>query len=241
MLKTILIYILSEVDYLILKFSIYELFRNLSSLADWLSAIGTVSAVMVALYQIRNDKRQDLSDNRPEIMLNIKKHGIYSWYNRKNNGLSRNTFILGNFGKASNLSIHLTVSKDKEKIKDWLQHNKLYKIRSSVKKLPEFSNYKVEFQDFLFGTEKAELWFPREYKRFFVTVVCNIQTQRFLDSDLSTLNNNFPVFTYKIQYDYRGKRVESFIKVKPKFKFYNDSDQKRKMIKLTFYIYNHIQ
>ena len=57
---------------MILKFSIYELFRNLSSLADWLSAIGTVSAVIVALYQIRNDKRQDLIDNRPEIMLNIK-------------------------------------------------------------------------------------------------------------------------------------------------------------------------
>lgn len=225
---------------MILKFSIYELFRNLSSLADWLSAIGTVSAVIVALYQIRNDKRQDLIDNRPEIMLNIKKHSIYSWYNRKNNDLSRNTFILGNFGKevASNLSIHLTVSKNKEEIQDWLQHNK---IKSSIKELPEFSNYKVEFQDFLFGTEKAELWFPREYKRFFVTVVRNIQAQRFWDSDLSTLNNNFPVFTYKIQYDYRGKRVESFIKVKPKFKFYTDSYQKRKMIKLTFYIYNHIQ
>lgn len=146
------------------------LVANQASMANWFTSVGTIGAVIVALWQTKRSEKQ----KKPEIMMNMTHHGVYWWYFNKNkSGEKWNIFNISNYGKtpARKLSVELTVNKTLEEIRDWLEENKLtsdpklvnrLNNLDEIKKLNEVNNlnktihiqdktkYKVEIQDYLF-------------------------------------------------------------------------------------------
>ena len=154
--------------------------KNWGSLAEWVSGIGTSLAVIVALWQSKKDEEQ----KSPEILLNIYRHCFYppkesDVKDRLYKILRHNSFYIGNYGKipATNLCIELSIEKDKSshsnksnnKIKAWLneherlKHNK--EIQEKVKKLPLLNKHKVDFQDYLFDSEKRRYLVSKRIQR----------------------------------------------------------------------------
>lgn len=226
--------------------------KNQSSIANWFTSIGTVGAVIVALWQtIRSDKQK-----RPEILMNIRHHGVYGWYYDRS-GESWNTFTVGNYGNtpATELSVEVEVDKAPDCIQKWLEENNLFynedskleldtKINnlSKIEEMNESSNwkkYKVEIQDYLFPDEEVYIWFPREFKELYASIVKIIESKDFTDDDLDHLNRNRPIFRYHFQYKFRNSKGEKIIKIDPQFKFYNDTDKNGlKMVKAMYCIAN---
>ena len=230
--------------------------KNWGSLAEWVSGIGTSLAVIVALWQSKKDEEQ----KSPEILLNIYRHGIYppkesDVKDSRYKILRRNSFYIGNYGKipATNLYIELSIEKDKSsnsnksnnEIKAWLneherlKHNK--EIQEKVKELPLLNKHKVDFQDYLFDSEKEDIWFPKEYKELYFEIVKKVQTRRLLNGKdaIKNLNYNFPKFQYYFSYKYQNNSGKKIIEVVPKFKYYNDSkDGGKRKIEITFNINN---
>lgn len=234
------------------------LVNNQASMASWFSSIGTVGAVIVALWQTRRSEKQ----KSPEIMMNIEHHGVYWWYyNNYKSGERWNTFNISNYGKtpANKLAVNLVVNKTSDDIRKWLEENNLncdLKLKDKVDKLSEIkelneisdlnrtifrqdeTKYKVEIQDYLFVDEKINIWFPREFKELYASIIQVIESKNLTKKDLYNLNQNRPMFYYHFQYKFQNNKGRKTIKVDPQFKFYNDTEKNKRMVKATYCITN---
>lgn len=180
LIRNILFALVTRINYL----DVWGWFvKNQSTVANWFTSIGTVGAVVVALQQTRRSDKH----KRPEILMNIRHHGVYWWYYDRS-GERWNTFTVGNYGNtpATKLFVEVKVDKTPDCIQKWLEENNIFyneaskieletKINnlSEIEEMNESTNckkYKVEIQDYLFADEEVYIWFPREFKELYASI-----------------------------------------------------------------------
>lgn len=211
------------------------------NMADWFSAIGTVAAVIVALFQMLQSKK----DRKPIILFTMKHHGLYD---KQDNNFYRNRLAIKNYGKseAIELDINLKVSNN---VENWIESKDLYiekqKYLKISKDLKSNKKYKVKFQDILAASERKYIWFPQEYLELFVLIIKemnkNINSwEKAVNNTEVDINEGFPIFYYTIKYKYDGKSLsgKDTVEIKPKFEVYNVNDKLQRKIRLSFYITN---